>query len=56
MRKRVIRSDWIGKQTHSTANYAILNTYASPGTLKEAHKLLQHDADVVRFMTIRLSR
>ena len=44
------------KQTHSTANYAILNTYASPGTLKEAHKLLQHDADVIRFMTIRLSR
>jgi ribosomal protein S6 len=44
------------KQTHSSANYAILNMYTSPTTLKEAHKMLRYDENVVRFMSIRQSR
>ena len=44
------------KQTHSSANYAILNMYTNPSTLQEAHKLLRYDENVVRFMTIRQSR
>ena len=44
------------KQTHSTANYAILNLYTSPTTLNEAHKMLRYDQNVVRFMSVRQSR
>ena len=41
------------QETHSTANYTILNVYCSPASLREAHKIMRFDDNVLRFMTIK---
>ena len=44
------------QETHSTANFAIIKSYASPQTMLETQKQLRFDEDVLRFMTIKQSR
>jgi len=46
----------VPQETHSTATYAVVKSFTSPATLKEAHKLLRYDDDVIRFMTTKQSR
>ena len=44
------------QETHSTATYAVIKSLMSPTTLKETHRILRYDEDVVRFMTTRATR